>query len=116
MGFSSERRYYRLDFPPKERPEFVVGNVSMPVAEVSEGGMRYEPVADHAPEIGEQVTGTVKFKRAGEVEVIGTVSRRQGPTIVLIFERPGLPYAAIMQEQRFLMKRYADRFRGKGSR
>jgi hypothetical protein len=114
VTYSSERQFYRLDFPPKERPGFVVGELVMPVVEVSEGGMRYEPVSGHRPEIGEQVDGVVRFRQAGDVEVRGTVSRWQGSTVVVIFERPGLPYAAIMQEQRFLMRRYPERFRGRG--
>ena len=111
MSNSSERQFYRLDFPPKERPQLIIGTQSMPIVECSEGGLRYEPAAGHRPEIGEQIAGVVRFRRAGDFEVTGTVSRTQGSNIVLVFERPGLPYAAIMQEQRFLMQRYPDRFR-----
>jgi hypothetical protein len=41
----------------------------------------------------------VRFRRADEVEVSGTVSRKQGSTYVLILEGDGPPYAAILEEQ-----------------
>jgi hypothetical protein len=111
MSYSVERRFYRLNFPEKERPAFVVGDHSMNVVEVSEGGLRYEPVPGHEPAIGGKLQGRVTFRHAGEFAVTGTVSRMQESTLVIVLERPGLPYAALMEEQRFLMKRYPERFR-----
>lgn len=113
MGNTGKREYYRLDFPPKERPALLVGSLSMPVIEVSERGLRYEPAPGHAPAIGERLEGIVRLRRAGEVEISGTVSRTQGSTLVLILDGAGLPYAAILEEQRYLMRQYPARFHTK---
>jgi hypothetical protein len=113
MGYPSERQYYRLDFPLKERPELLVGSDSMPVVEVSERGLRFEPAPSHASAIGDRLQGVVRFRRAGEVDITGTISRAQGSSLVLILEGRGVPYAAILEEQRYLMRHYPARFQRK---
>jgi hypothetical protein len=114
MSWSIERRFYRLDFPERERPGFVISDHPMPVHEISERGLRYEPLAGHAPIVGERVQGRVAFRHAGDFDVAGAISRTQGDTVVVVLDPPGLPYASIMEEQRFLMRRYPERFRRNG--
>jgi hypothetical protein len=110
MPFSVERSYYRLTFPPRENPHFIVGEDVMTVVELSERGVRYVPAPAHAPEVGTLLEGTVRFRRGDAYDVTGVLSRRQGPTLVVVFDAPGLPYAAIMAEQRYLMHHYPARF------
>ncbi len=115
MPFPAERSYYRLTFPPREHPEFVVGEHAMTVVELSERGVRYEPAPGHAPATGETVEGTLRFRRGDAHDVAGRLSRRQGSTLIVVFDPPGLPYAAIMAEQRYLMQHYPARFHGSAS-
>lgn len=106
MAYDRERQFYRVLFPPGDLAEFLVGPLRMHIHEASERGIRYEPAGDHAPKQGEPVSGIVLFKRVGEFEISGTMSRRQGSTIVIVLDPPGLPYAALIAEQLYLRRRY----------
>jgi hypothetical protein len=110
MSYTHERQYYRLSFPFQERPQFQVGAVAMPIIECSERGFRYEPVATHAPQIGDEIAGRIKFRRGTEVDVAGTITRRQDDTLVLVLDSPGVPFAVLMAEQRHLRRHYPERF------
>jgi hypothetical protein len=109
MSFDKERQYYRIQFPPGDLAEFIIGPLKMHIHEASERGIRYEPRDGHRPEEGDVVEGQVIFKRVGQFEVTGKMSRWQGNTVVVILEPPGLPYSALMQEQLYLRKRYPTR-------
>ena len=115
MSYSQERQYYRLSFPLQERPHFQVGNVAMPIIECSERGFRYEPAAPHAPEVGDEISGRIKFRRGTEVAVAGTITRRQDATLVLVLDSPGVPFAVLMAEQRHLRRHYPERFAPRAS-
>jgi hypothetical protein len=110
MPYDRERQYYRLLFPPGDLAEFTVGALRMHIHEVSERGIRYEPVAGHDPRIGDELEGVVVFKRVGQFPIRGKLSRRQGTTVVLVIDAPGIPYAALLQEQLHLRRRYPERF------
>jgi hypothetical protein len=109
MSYEKERQYYRIQFPAGDLAEFVVGPLTMQIHEVSERGIRYEPREGHDPGQDEVVEGTVILERAGQFQVVGRMSRRQGDTIVVVLDPPGLPYSALMQEQLYLRKRYPTR-------
>jgi hypothetical protein len=87
----------------------------MPIIECSERGFRYEPARGHAPELGEALSGRIKFRRGTEVEVAGTVTRRQDSTFVLVLDSPGVPFAVLMAEQRHLRRHYPERFVSRSS-
>jgi hypothetical protein len=110
MPFSHERSYYRLTFPMNEHPEFCVGALAMPVLECSERGVRYAPAPGHTPAVGDRISGVVRFKRGGDVEVVGTLSRAQGSSLVIVFNPPGIPFGVLMAEQRYLLAHYPERF------
>lgn len=112
MPYEKERQYYRTQIPHGDVAILRVGPHQLPIREISERGIRYEPVPGHQPEIGEQVVGIAAFKTIGEVEVVGTVLREQGTSLVIVLEPPGIPYATIMALQQFLMTRYPGRTRG----
>lgn len=111
MSYDKERQFYRLLFPPGDLAEFRVDAFRMHIHEVSERGVRYEPKPGHEPKVGDEIEGTVIFKRVGQFEVKGKMVRWQSGTAVVVLEPPGLPYSALMQEQLFLRKRYPERFR-----
>src|SRR5262245_20130827 len=106
MSFDKERQYFRALIPPGDVAEFVVGALRMPIREVSERGIRYDPDAAHQPEVGDEISGVAKFKTLGEVSVTGKFVRTQGTSIVVVLDPPGIPYATLMALQLFLRKRY----------
>jgi hypothetical protein len=109
MPYDKERQYYRIQFPPGDLAEFIIGPLTMHIHEASERGIRYEPRDGHRQEEGDVGEGQVICRRVGQFEVTGRMSRWQGNTVVVILEPPGLPYSALMQEQLYLRKRYPTR-------
>src|SRR5262245_51464544 len=106
MSFPIERQFYRLSFPLARRPEFRSGDLSMPVFECSERGFRYQPVGVDPPEIGDLVSGKLRMCHGAEVEVAGTVHRRQESTFVVVLPPPGVPFSVLMAEQRYLRSHF----------
>ena len=102
----SRRNHYRVLYPFAERPALEIGWTSFDVAECSESGLRYELGQRHSPSIGAQVAGKVLFKSGETVDVTGEVVRLQDGLVALALHPPGIPFAVVMREQRYL--------RGKG--
>jgi hypothetical protein len=72
------------------------------VVDVSERGLRYEARDLDVPAIGTLVYGVVRFRGSGEIELTGTAIRTHGELVVLALEPPGVPFANILKEQRYL--------------
>ena len=89
MSFDKERQFYRTLIPPGDVAEFLVGGLRMPIREISERGIRYDPVAAHQPEVGAEISGVARFKTLGEVEVSGKFVRTQGKSLVVVLDPPG---------------------------
>jgi hypothetical protein len=107
MKYERDRQFYRTKIRSGDVAVFRVGAFRMPIREISEGGIRYEPSSDHAPEIGERVNGTVVLETIGDIGVSGTFTRIQDGSFVLMLDPPGIPDATITAFQRFLMQRYS---------
>lgn len=89
-----------------ERPSFEVGRLVYDVIDCSEEGLRYEARDRRVPKIGESLSGTIQFRHGGALEVVGKVMRTRAGLVALALEKPGIPFADILAEQRYL--------RGKG--
>ncbi len=100
---SSRRAVYRVVYPLSERPIFHVERSIYEVIDCSEKGLRCEINGHHkVPPLGTQLRGCVQFRRGMEIEVTGEVIRTSSSEIVLVLDRPGLPFVEIMAEQRYL--------------
>ena len=104
----SRRNHYRVIYPFAERPSFSIGWASFEIVECSERGLRYELGERRWPKVGEEVAGRVTFRSGETVDVIGDVVRVQDGFTALALRPPGIPYAVVIHEQRYL--------RGKGFR
>lgn len=102
----SRRNHYRVIFPFAERPMLEIGWTSFEIVECSESGLRYELGERHSPTIGSQVAGKVAFRSGDGVDVVGDVVRLQDGFVALLLHPPGIPFAVVIREQRYL--------RGKG--
>ena len=102
----SRRNYYRVTYPFAERPMFEIGWTSFEVVECSESGLRYELGERHSPTVGSQGAGRVVFRSGETIAVTGDVVRLQDGFVALGLQPPGIPFALVMREQRYL--------RGKG--
>src|SRR5581483_2837076 len=111
---SGERRgFYRLPYPPAERPTLWVGNGRYEVVELSETGARVL-VGAGLPQSG-PVAGSVQFGDGELVPIEGTVLRVEGSQAVLRLS-VGVSLRRMLDERRRLLRRYPtlfDESRGK---
>ena len=104
----SRRNHYRVTYPFAERPSLEIGRTSFEVVECSEQGLRYVLGERHSPTMGSQVAGRLVFRSGEVIDVAGDVVRLQDGSVALVLEAPGIPFALVIREQRYL--------RGKGYR
>ena len=107
--FEKDRQFYRTQIRTGDVAFFQVGAFRMPIREISERSIRYDPASGHAPKLGEQVKGTVALATIGDVDVSGTLTRIHEKSLVLVLDAPGIPHATITALQRFLMDRHSGR-------
>ena len=75
----NQRAHYRLRYPERERPVFVVGSSQYPVTELSEGGMRLKCSGLHG-----QLNGLLQLRDGMLLELAGDVGRQIRDETVLI--------------------------------
>lgn len=105
MG-DERRRHFRIRYPNLGRPVLSISGLDYPVSELSEGGVRIVGpiVDDHPPTI----SGTIKLLHGAELSITACFGRvSDGEAIYVDLE--GVTFAAVMAEQRFLVKRYPAR-------
>ena len=102
----SRRNHYRVIYPFAERPAFRVGWSSFEVVECSESGLRYEVGEHRSPMMKAEVAGRIVFRSGESIDVVGDVVRLQDGFVALTLRPPGIPFALVIREQRYL--------RGKG--
>ena len=90
-------------YPFSERPSLEVGRTAFEVVECSEGGLRYTVGERLAPSVGSFVAGRLVFRSGESVDVIGDVMRIQDGLVALTLQPPGIPFAVVMREQRYLL-------------
>ena len=105
----TSREHYRIAYPTPARPKLLLGGYTHDVVDISEGGIKFLIDGAPAPGIGEEIQGTVRFRRGDLVDVQGKVLRVEGNQVAAQFV-VGIPFKTIMDEQRYLM----EHFRGLG--
>ena len=98
----SRRNHYRVTYPFAERPALETARTFFEVVECSENGLRYELGERRAPSVGSQVAGKVVFRSGATIDIVGEVVRLQASLVALVLGPPGIPYAVVMGEQRYL--------------
>ena len=101
----SRRDHYRVVYPFAERPTFEMGWSAFEVVECSERGIRYDVGDRRAPAVGSQVAGRLVFRSGGILDLVGDVVRLQDGLVALLLQPPGIPFAVVMHEQRYLRGR-----------
>lgn len=100
-----KRGYFRIDYPPQERPSLVVDGRSYEVMDLSEKGLKYRHPGPDGPRPGDAFSATLAFSETDRLAVGGSVLRRTGPEVVVALV-PGLPFAKIISEQQRLLRKY----------
>lgn len=105
MPSISRRALYRIVYPIAERPVFEMGRFTYEVIDCSERGLRYEVKDRRTPALGTPLGGRLILRRGGSVEVTGEVIRTRAGTVALALDAPGITFADIIGEQRYLRSR-----------
>lgn len=102
-----ERRHFRIRYPVPDRPKLIVrSDLSMPVADVSERGLRLVlETGTPALAVGDFFRGNLRFQSGRVVPVTGKIIREADTQIVALLEQ-GVPLPVIMEEQRLLLQKY----------
>jgi hypothetical protein len=100
-----KRGFFRIDYPPQERPGLILSGRSHEVLDLSEGGVRYRHLGPDAPAVGDRVSAVLAFSETERLPVSGTVLRKSGGDVVLRLV-PGVPFAKVISEQQRLLRKY----------
>lgn len=101
----SRRNHYRVMYPFAERPSLATGRTSFEVVECSERGLRYALGERRSPTMGSQIIGRLEFRSGEAIDVVGDVVRLQDGFVALALQAPGIPFAVVIHEQRYLRKK-----------
>jgi hypothetical protein len=102
--FEFEREHYRVVYPAGAGPTFVGNGMERDVIDLCESGLRYWAAAGETRSVGDEVDGTVRLRRGGELRVLGTVVRVAGRDVALKL-LAGVPLRVVLDEQRYLRDR-----------
>jgi hypothetical protein len=108
-GRRYERAFHRVSYGEPDRPPLVLdGGLRGMVADCSESGVRFRPhPRDPLPLFGALVAGRIDFRAAGPTPFAGRVVRVAADEVALYLPPPGgIPFRAILAEQRALRARY----------
>jgi hypothetical protein len=105
MEYDRERAFYRVSYPTRERPTFDTQGYELAVHDVSEFGLCFAPDPALPLEVGDVLSGTVRFRNRGELVVEGSVVWKKESLAALELTVP-VPFARILGEQRYLRSRY----------
>jgi hypothetical protein len=103
---NSRRDHYRVMYPFAERPTLEIGRAAFEIIECSERGLRYDVGERRSPTLGTPVAGRIAFRSGEMLDVVGEVVRLQDGLVAVVLQPPGISFATVMHEQRYL--------RGKG--
>ncbi len=101
-----ERAHYRIQYPVRDRPHFLVDGREYEVLNCSEMGVCYLAPGEAPVEPGDIVHGHLRFSSGDQVEIEGVVVRVQDDTIALHLSGMPIPFIVILNEQRYLRQKY----------
>ncbi len=103
----SERRHFRIRYPVPDRPKLIVrSDLSFPVADVSERGLRLVLESGTLGlGLGDFFRGNLRFQNGRVLMVTGKIIREADDQIIALLEQ-GVPLPVIMEEQRLLLQKY----------
>jgi len=99
------RSYYRLEYPPAERPTVRYKGRDYRVSEASEGGVKILLDRHCVVRVGQFFAGVIRFKDGGIVPVVGVVLRHDKREMVVKFAI-GISFSRMLAEQVRIRKKY----------
>lgn len=96
-----QRKYFRVKYPPNERPLFRIGTHSFEVLDISERGLKF--ASNQEVKFAEWVRGTLVFADRESLVVEGRIIWKKETQIGLKLATP-ISYTRILKEQRSLVE------------
>ena len=103
----TKRNYFRIDYPPSERPRLVIEGEEFSILNLSEQGLRFEPKGKSFA-LGSALRGSIRFSDGMSYLVRGLVARTQVGDVVVQLQQ-GIPLPRMLQEERRLIQRYGKK-------
>ena len=100
------RQDHRIRYPKAERPFFLCDGKSFPVIDLSARGVRYLGSGSPLPPPYATINGILRFRRGNKVNIEAVVLRVQNEEVVLHLLKREIPFAVLMDEQRYLLLHY----------
>ena len=98
---SSERRtYFRIAYPPTNRPKLFVGKYEFEIADISEGGLRF--INNQKIELETTVRGTTTFLCGESMDIEGNIVWQQNSETGLLLKDYISP-ATMEKEKQFVI-------------
>lgn len=101
-----KREFYRLKFPPFERPCLLVGRQQYEVLDCSARGLRFTLSRQAPPSLGDWVEGRLQFRRNTHAPIRGLIIRIQNGEIALYMPDNEIPFTILRGEERYLLNHY----------
>jgi hypothetical protein len=105
MSQPSERKHFRIQYPPAARPQIVLHGRPCEVLDISEWGVRFRGDDEIIINVGDPLSGRLRFRRTEAIEVRGTVLRITGREIAAKLD-VGVPLKVMIEEQRYLREHH----------
>jgi len=104
-----QRDFFRLIYPPADRPNIKIEESRFPVGDLSEMGIKFFHQETIKFPVGVRMKGTIIFKDGSKCEVEGDILRvdvDSTPAFTVVEFVKGIPMAKMLEEQRILIKKY----------
>lgn len=107
MDQSQRRRYFRLTYPPGDRPILTLKGTRYLAIDISEEGARFSLTDVKISQLSEGMTvsGSLDFNGRGSFQLSGIIIRINEDSAAIKFKKL-LPLKHIMAEQRYLIQKY----------
>lgn len=108
-AFPYQREHYRVEYPRRVRPRFIIRDREFEVLDCSESGLRFKfPRNEVSPRVGDPIAGVVRFPREEvvEVDVEGQVVRTGDGFVAVQFTEARILFGIMLDEQRYVRARY----------
>jgi hypothetical protein len=100
-GGPERRRFFRLEYPPDDRPLLKIGKNTFEVVDISERGVRF--LNEESIQFADWVRGIVIFRDGVTIDFEGKIVWEYGGKLGLQIIITPIPPARILQEQRYLI-------------
>ena len=107
MSEENKRNYYRLVYPIGDRPILKLGKRSFIVFNVSEQGIKFIKGDEFHLKIDEIVSGVLVFGDRATFPIEARIYRIAQKQAVIVLSK-NLPLKHIMEEQRYLIRKYGN--------